>query len=165
MYALRVMSAYGILTLRYRAPQTGVIALGLAAVAYLLLGEVAEPLRSCWAVLLAAGLMVGARLAWGGWLINRPWVKRALAQARWDTVVVGARRTECFLQTRLERAYDHRQLLDGEQRLLAAFFAAASGQPVRLWYDRFSLPGQPVEGQPRRYRVTLREELPDPQVV
>ena len=72
MYALRVMSAYGILTLLSRAADQGG-RLGARAVAYLLLGEVAEPLRSCWAVLLAAGLMVGARLAWGGWLINRPW--------------------------------------------------------------------------------------------
>ena len=93
-------------------------------------------------------------------------VKRALAQARWDTVVVGARRTECFLQARLERAYDHRQLLDGEQRLLAAFFAAASGQPVRLWYGPFGLPGfSPLKASPGCLPSHAARGLPDPQVV
>lgn len=165
MFFLRVMGAYSAFTFRYRAPQTAVPALGLAAAAYLLLGGWAEPLRSCWAVLLAVGLMCCVRLVWGGVLLNRPWVQRALAQERWDTVIVGARRTECLLQSQLERAIDHRLLLDGEQRLLAAFFAASSGQPARLWYDRYSLPGQAMESPPRRYRVTLAEELPDPQIV
>ena len=59
MFFLRVMGAYSAFTFRYRAPQTAVPALGLAAAAYLLLGGLVEPLRSCWAVLLLIKLILG----------------------------------------------------------------------------------------------------------
>ena len=97
---------------------------------------VPEETRIVAAFFTAIGALLLVRLIWGMVLYRRPWVRRALAVAPWDTVVVADRQIIWQRQGELVGQQETRLMLDGERRLIACFLAAAAGEAVALWPER-----------------------------